>query len=322
MDRDREDLALEALCTTSRALIAVRSEASSRALAELVGRRYRALAPPQRLGYLRFLAAELSADPTVVKSSIATWEADPSEDNLWAISCAIEAPRQALFKAIGNAVDGPQFVVDLRGEVLAQLREHVELIPVERDLHHVLTSWFSPGLIELHRIDWGSPARVLEKIITYEAVHEIVGWEDLRRRLEPDRRCYAFFHPAMPYEPLIFVEVALTEGMVATIGDVLHAPSLGDKPPGPFDTATFYSITSCQAGLSGIPLGDFLIKRVAESLARDLPELSHFVTLSPIPGFGTWLEQALRHRHSLPVADVPELKIAGSSRLVRASRSR
>jgi malonyl-CoA decarboxylase len=180
---------------------------------------------------------------------------------------------------------------------------------VEHDLHHVLTSWFSPGLIELHRIDWGSPARVLEKIITYEAVHEIVGWEDLRRRLEPDRRCYAFFHPAMPYEPLIFVEVALTEGMVASIGDVLHAPSLGDDPAGPFDTATFYSITSCLSGLSGIPLGDFLIKRVAENLARELPELNHFVTLSPIPGFRAWLEQALRHRHSLPAADEAELNL-------------
>jgi malonyl-CoA decarboxylase len=174
---------------------------------------------------------------------------------------------------------------------------------VERDLHHVLSSWFGRGLIELRRITWESPARVLEKIIAYEAVHEIKGWDDLRRRLEPDRRCYGFFHPTMPHEPLIFIEVALTEGMVSTIGEVLHAPALGDDPPGPADTATFYSITSSQPGLSRIPLGDFLIKQVAEDLSHELPELRLFVTLSPIPGFRAWLEQMARHRHRLPPDD-------------------
>lgn len=194
-------------------------------------------------------------------------------------------------------------MVDLRGEVLTHIRAHPELVSVDRDLHHVLSSWFGRGLVELHRVQWESPARVLEKIIAYEAVHEIRGWEDLRRRLEPDRRCYGFFHPSMPHEPLIFVEVALTEGMVSTIGDVLHAPSLGDGPRGPVDTATFYSITSCQVGLSAIPLGDFLIKQVATDLAHELPELRHFVTLSPVPGFRAWLEQSARHRHRLDADD-------------------
>jgi malonyl-CoA decarboxylase len=200
-------------------------------------------------------------------------------------------------------------VVDLRADVVAHLRTHPALVAVERDLHHVLSSWFGPGLIELHRIQWDSPARVLEKIIAYEAVHEIKGWDDLRRRLEPDRRCYGFFHPTMAHEPLIFVEVALTQGMVATIGDVLHAPSIGDNPLGPVDTATFYSITSCQLGLSGIPLGDFLIKQVTTDLAHELPELSHFVTLSPIPGFRTWLGQSLLHRHRITPEDAVALAV-------------
>ncbi len=311
-DDPKDEPALEVLRTTSLALLAVHSEASARALADSVVRRYRALDPPARLEYLRFLAFELGPDVSAVKAAVAEWQTAPTEDTMWRLSCALEAPRQALFQAISSAERGTQTVVDLRGDVLPNLVAHPELIPVERDLHHVLSSWFGRGLIELHRIQWDSPARILEKIIAYEAVHEIAGWEDLRRRLESDRRCYGFFHPAMAHEPLIFVEVALTEGMVTTIGEVLHAPSLGDSPLGPVDTATFYSISNCQLGLTGIPLGDFLIKQVAGDLAHELPELRHFVTLSPIPGFRAWLDQSVRHRHRLPPADVTELASLGN----------
>jgi malonyl-CoA decarboxylase len=313
-DDDRlEGPELEVLRTTSLALLAVRSEASSRALADLVVRRYRALDSPARLEYLRFVSFELGPDVSAVKSAVAEWQSTPTEDNLWRLSCALEAPRQALFQAISGAERGTQTVVDMRGDVLSNLGAHVELVPMERDLHHVLSSWFGRGLIELHRIKWDSPARILEKIIAYEAVHEIAGWEDLRRRLESDRRCYGFFHPAMAHEPLIFVEVALTQGMVTTIGEVLQAPSIGDNPLGPVDTATFYSISNCQLGLSGIPLGDFLVKQVAGDLAHELPELRRFVTLSPIPGFRAWLDHLLRHRHRIPPEDVTVLAALGNA---------
>jgi malonyl-CoA decarboxylase len=296
------------LCTTSRALVAVSSEAASTALAEQVGRRYRLLDPELRSRYLAFLATELGPDPAAVKAAVEAWQAQPTEDALWGVSCAVEAPRQALIRALNTAPRGIQMVLDLRGDVQGRLAEHPELLPLERDLHHVLSSWFNRGFIRLRRISWESPAEVLEKIIAYEAVHEIRGWDDLRRRLEPDRRCYGFFHPALRNEPLIFVEVALTAGMVSSIGEVLDAPSLDGQraglfdPPGeagPVDTATFYSITSCQPGLAGVPLGDFLIKQVAVDLARELPALRHFVTLSPLPGFRAWLDRMRRRRRHL-----------------------
>ena len=296
------------LCTTSRALLAVSSEAASTALAEQVGRRYLALDAELRCEYLGFLATELGPDPSAVKAAVDAWQSHPTDDSLWALSCALEAPRQALVRAINTAPRGTQTVLDLRGDVLRRLGEHPDLLPLERDLRHVLSSWFNRGFIELQRISWESPAEVLEKIIAYEAVHEIRGWDDLRRRLEPDRRCYGFFHPALRNEPLIFVEVALSAGMVSTIGEVLDAPSLAGDPPGPVDTATFYSITSCQPGLAGIPLGHFLIKQVAGDLARQMPQLRQFVTLSPIPGFGAWLDRSRRHRHRIPPGEAALLR--------------
>ena len=164
------------------------------------------------------------------------------------------------------------------------MREHRELAPVEADLFHVLSSWFNRGFIALESINWRSPGAVLERLIEYEAVHEIRGWEDLRRRLEADRRCFGFFHPAIPDEPLIFIEVALTRGLASSIQDLIDAP-FPDDDPRPADTATFYSITNCQAGLRGIQLGNFLIKQVVHELAGELPDLQLFATLSPVPGF-------------------------------------
>jgi malonyl-CoA decarboxylase len=175
------------------------------------------------------------------------------------------------------------------------LREHRELAPVEADLFHVLSSWFNRGFIALESINWRSPGAVLERLIEYEAVHEIRGWEDLRRRLEADRRCFGFFHPAIPDEPLIFIEVALTRGLASSIQELIDAP-FPDDDPRPADTATFYSITNCQAGLRGIQLGNFLIKQVVHELAGELPDLRLFATLSPVPGFAAWLERTRRQQ--------------------------
>jgi malonyl-CoA decarboxylase len=179
----------------------------------------------------------------------------------------------------------------MRADVLALIDQYPALAPVEADLHHVLSSWFNRGFINLERINWSSSGAVLERLIEYEAVHEIRGWDDLRRRLEIDRRCFGFFHPAIADEPLIFIEVALTQGLASSIQELLDAPS-ADGDEGSADTATFYSITNCQAGLSGIQLGNFLIKQVVHQLAADLPHLTLFATLSPVPGLAAWLKKA------------------------------
>ena len=167
------------------------------------------------------------------------------------------------------------------------------LSSVEKDLEYLLSSWFNRGFLELQSIDWQTPAKTLEKLIEYEAVHEIRGWDDLRRRLEHDRRCYGFFHPSLPDEPLIFVEVALLHGLATKIADVIDAPIPSNEATDPFlpDTAIFYSITNCQAGLRGIPLGDFLLKQVISELQATVPSLNQFSTLSPIPGLRRWMDE-------------------------------
>jgi len=186
------------------------------------------------------------------------------------------------------APGGTALLVDMHARVLRNLSEHNEWLGTEADLTHLLRSWFNRGFLTLQRIDWRTSALVLEKLIRYEAVHEIQGWGDLRRRLQADRRCYAFFHPALPEEPLIFIEVALTRGMSACVQPLLD-PDSPVLDPAAADCAMFYSITNCQQGLRGVSFGNSLIKQVVEDLGRELPRLKSFATLSPIPGFRAWL---------------------------------
>ena len=178
----------------------------------------------------------------------------------------------------------------MRRELLKTLPAHPERAGIDADLIHLFRSWFNRGFLVLQRIDWHTPAVILERLIQYEAVHEIQGWRDLRRRLEADRRCYAFFHPALPDEPLVFIEIALTRGMTATVEPLVDPESpIGDV--GKANCAIFYSITNCQEGLRGVSFGNFLIKQVVDDLGRDFPRLKTFATLSPIPGFSQWLQQ-------------------------------
>jgi malonyl-CoA decarboxylase len=178
----------------------------------------------------------------------------------------------------------------MREDVLKLISSHPELAAVESDFVHLLSSWFNRGFLEIRRIDWTTPAHILEKVIRYEAVHEIASWSDLQRRLEPpDRRCFAFFHPALTDEPLIFVEVALTSAIPASIAPLL-ATDRRPIAPHAARTAVFYSISNCQVGLKGVSFGNFLIKQVAEELKRELPSLRTFITLSPVPGFRAWLD--------------------------------
>ncbi len=206
---------------------------------------------------------------------------------------ALEPPRLRLLTQFSTIPDGVKFLVDLRAFLMDRLRDDPQLAALESDLRGLLASWFDVGFLELRRITWESPAALLEKLVGYEAVHEIRGWRDLKDRLDSDRRCYAFFHPRMPTEPLIFVEVALVEGLADSVQRLLDqkAPVLD---PGATDTAIFYSISNCQRGLGGISFGNFLIKRVVDVLSAEFRNLKTFATLSPIPGFRRWLDTKLR----------------------------
>ena len=230
---------------------------------------------------------------------------------------AAESPRQELLRRMNMVPGGTAALVTLRKELLTHLPDHPSLGPLDADLKHLLMSWFNRGFLEIRRIDWRTPAVVLEKLITYEAVHEIRGWDDLRRRLAPDRRCFAFFHPAMPSEPLIFVEVALVNGLAVSVQTLLEpgpATAAQGSRATTADTAIFYSISNCQDGLRGIAFGDFLIKQVVEELQAEFQGLRQYSTLSPVPGFRRWLETRLR---SEDLPDVP-LDDEGRMRLCNA----
>jgi len=238
--------------------------------------------------FFEFLAADLSPDPKAVLAAAEAYAAEPGVQTLAVLVDASEPPRQELFRRLNRMPGGTSAVLRLRRALLRVLRERPALQAIEADLLHLLTSWFNPGFLQMRRVDWNSPAQLLEKIIHHEAVHAIDGWDDLRRRLQPDRRCFAFFHPQLPDEPLIFVEVALVPDMPAGIApliDKLSTPLQPDR----FRVAAFYSISNCEPGLRGVSLGNFLIKTVATQLQRELPRLKSFCTLSPIPGFAAWL---------------------------------
>jgi malonyl-CoA decarboxylase len=210
-----------------------------------------------------------------------------------ALRQALEAPRIRLLTQFNALPQGVKFLVDLRAELMEYTRKDATLAALDDDLRRLLTSWFDIGFLELRQITWDSPATLLEKLIDYEAVHEIRSWEDLKNRLDSDRRCFAFFHPRMPNEPLIFVEVALVNGIADNVGDLLDESAPVVDPERNANTAIFYSISNAQQGLAGISFGGFLIKRVVDVLARELPGLRAFSTLSPIPGFRRWLDGQL-----------------------------
>ncbi|MEO0494740.1 MAG: malonyl-CoA decarboxylase family protein, partial [Actinomycetota bacterium] len=288
---------LVVLQETCRALTRLRDEAAARSLAELVVRRYANLTrdgdDEAKRSFFGFLVDEFAPDPAALADAIASYQSAPDATTARDLWSAAEAPRLDLFRSINLAADGIHTLLTMRADLL-RLRDEL-LAPAERDLGYLLSSWFNRGFLELRAIDWQTPAETLEKLIEYEAVHEIRGWEDLRRRLEHDRRCYGFFHPSLPAEPLIFVEIALVHGLATRIEDVIDAPIPDDDladPEGlaPADTAIFYSITNCQSGLRGVPLGDFLLKQVTDELQATVPSLRRFSTLSPVPGLRRWVD--------------------------------
>lgn len=212
-----------------------------------------------------------------------------SPESLIELVRAVEPPRQELLRRLNRVPSGTAVIVRMREEILNALRSAPALAAVDADFEHLLSSWFNPGFLELKRLDWMTPAHLLEKVIQHEAVHEIDGWGDLRRRLEPDRRLYAYFHPTLPNEPLIFVEVALLNDMPSAVAPLLDRSKPPEVETKRYKVAAFYSISNCQPGLKGIHLGNFLIKRVAEDLKLEFPGLKTFCTLSPIPSLAEFL---------------------------------
>jgi len=279
------------LAELSEALLSGRGEASGVALASAILAGYEALGPEARLAFLHRLVDKFGYDHERLVLAMDAYRADPSSKAVLDLHSAAEPRRQELIRRLNLAPGGTAALVRMREEVLRALRGDRELEGVDSDFTHLFSSWFNPGFLVLRPIDWSTPANILEKIIRYEAVHEIGTWEDLRDRLEPpDRRCFAFFHPQLVDEPLIFVEVALTTTVPGTIGELL-AEDRVPIPASEASTAVFYSISNCQDGLRGISFGNFLIKQVVEKLKRDLPRLSTFVTLSPAPSFARWLAE-------------------------------
>jgi malonyl-CoA decarboxylase len=281
------------------ALLSGRGEASGTAIAREVLDRYHDLDEAERLAFFEALARKFGPDREKLSQAIESWRAQPNDADAGDLHYASEPRRQELIRRLNRAPGGTSELVSMRADLLSLVNGHKDLAALDRDVAHLLSSWFNRGFLVLRRIDWSTPANILEQIIRYEAVHEIRDWDDLRRRIDPaDRRCYAFFHPALVDDPLIFVEVALTESIPAAIAPLL-AEDRALVPPERARTAVFYSISNTQRGLGGISFGSFLIKQVVEELRRELPKLENFVTLSPVPGFVQWLKQA----SDVPVSD-------------------
>ncbi|MDX2157603.1 MAG: malonyl-CoA decarboxylase [Hyphomicrobiaceae bacterium] len=285
----REDIA-----QLVRSLMSGRGEASGVAIARELLDRYRALGQEDRKAFFRLIAHELRPGPDAVKAAAEAYLAGPSEATMQRLRDAVESPRQEFFRRLNLAAGATAEIVAMRRDLLRMGKGEAGFSAVDDDMAHLLSSWFNRGFLVLRRIDWQTPAAILEKIIQYEAVHEIQGWDDLRRRLDPaDRRCFAFFHPSLIDEPLIFVEVALTRDIPGHIQNLIGEPAARKALDGSPTTAVFYSISNCQEGLRGISFGNFLIKQVVEELVREQPQLKTFVTLSPVPHFARWLDRVV-----------------------------
>jgi malonyl-CoA decarboxylase len=274
-------------------------EASARHRVETLAGLYRGLNDLGRQSYLGLLADEFGPDEAAVGQAIQAYQDAQSTGERRAaqsrLRLALGSPRIRIVKQFNLLHDGVKFLVDMRADVVRYLRDRPALEVLDEELASLLGSWFDIGNLEMRRISWSSPAALLEKLIAYEAVHEIRSWRDLRNRLDSDRRCYAFFHPRMPDEPLIFVEIALTKDLADNIHSLLdeEAPAFD---PQAAQAAIFYSISNTQAGLKGVSFGGFLIKRVVEELMGAFPKLKIFATLSPVPGFRGWLDARIARK--------------------------
>jgi malonyl-CoA decarboxylase len=285
------------------ALLSGRGEASGVALAHEILSGYAELTIGPRIAFFEALSTTFGQDRARIEAAVAAWRASPTDVIASELHRASEPRRLELFRRLNLAPGGTAALVHMREQLLDAMDHRDDLAVIDNDFVHLFSSWFNRGFLVLRRIDWSTPAAILQKIIHYEAVHEIRDWEELRRRIDPpDRRCYAFFHPALVDDPLIFVEVALTRETPSAI-----APILSDKRDvvelQRATTAAFYSITNCHRGLAGVSFGHFLIKQVVEDISREVPRLSAFVTLSPAPNFAEWLNRERSNAASAALDD-------------------
>ena len=281
-------------------LISERGESNALSMADDVVNNYRKLAKDQHVSFFTFLFEKLNPQADAVLKAAQNFVADSSARNYIQLQKVSESPRQEFFRRLNRASQGTAAVVQMRRDLLQLLDKKPELAAVDFDMRHLLSSWFNPGFLKMHQVDWKSPAEVLEKLIQHEAVHAIDGWDDLRRRLQPDRRCFAFFHPQLPSEPLIFVEVALLPEIPTVITPLVDKKAETVDQASQYKVAVFYSISNCEPGLRGVSMGNFLIKRVAEKLHAEFPGIKTFVTLSPIPGFMDWVSAGAKLGEGVP----------------------
>lgn len=297
-------------------------EVSARMRAAALGRTYLELDAQGRERFLTVLAQEFAVCSEEVDQAVESYQAAETDAERLraerALQQALQPPRLRLLTQFNALPEGVKFLVDLRADLLALRSDDPYLQGLDNDLRELLLSWFDTGFLDLRAIDWDSPASLLEKLVAYEAVHEITSWQDLRNRLDSDRRCYALFHPRMPEEPLAFVEVALVQGMAGSIQALLDetAPKMD---PHQADAAIFYSISNTQKGLKQISFGDFLIKRVVQTLSREFPKLKIFATLSPIPGLRRWLDKLPEEElaAAFSIEDLPDLPTLTEERGLR-----
>jgi malonyl-CoA decarboxylase len=300
----------ESLIELCEELLSGRGEASGVALAREILAHYADLTTGPRIAFFEALAQRFGTDPARVEQAIAAWREHPNDATAADLHAASEPRRQELFRRLNLAPGGTAALVDMREQLMDALDHREDLAAVDADFVHLFSSWFNRGFLVLRHIDWSTPAIVLEKIIRYEAVHTIHDWEDLRRRIDPpDRRCYAFFHPALVDEPLIFVEVALLRDIPAAIAPIL-ATEREVVEHDKMRTAVFYSISNCQRGLAGVSFGNFLIKQVVEEISRELPKLSTFVTLSPVASFASWLKRERAEENSQALTETDKSVMA------------
>jgi malonyl-CoA decarboxylase len=304
ISRERREPAQEryaGLVELCEALLSGRGEASGVALAREILTHYGDLTIGPRIAFFETLAKTFGPDNAGIEAAIAAWRQSPSDETASELHNASEPRRLELFRRLNLAPGGTAALVRMREQLLDAMDHRDDLSDIDNDFVHLFTSWFNRGFLVLRRIDWSTPAIILEKIIRYEAVHEIQDWDDLRRRIDPpDRRCYAFFHPALVDDPLIFVEVALLREIPAAIAPIL-SNRRDQVDPERATTAVFYSITNCQRGLAGVSFGHFLIKQVVEELSREFDRVSTFVTLSPAPNFAEWLQRERTNTASIAI---------------------
>ena len=304
----------ESLVELCEELLSGRGEASGAALAGEILAQYAGLTIGPRIAFFEALATRFGHDSGLLQDAIARWQANPTDKTAATVHTAAEPRRQELLRRLNLAPGGTATLVRMREQLLDALDKRDDLAAVDADFVHLFSSWFNRGFLVLRRVDWSTPAMILEKIIRYEAVHRIRSWDDLRRRIDPsDRRCYAFFHPALVDEPLIFVEVALTREIPDAVAPILSV-SRDALQPEKMTTATFYSISNCQRGLAGVSFGSFLIKQVVQEICRENPRLQTFVTLSPAPDFARWLNRERKSEQSNALSEEDRTALAGLDR--------